>query len=79
MSREMNVCDFSAKVPIPHFYPHVCPYLAALRELDRPLSGSLTQMVRAAHSLGEISHYVDKPAEPWYSSVFYEHALSFVG
>jgi hypothetical protein len=47
------------------FYPHMCPYLAVLRELDRLLSGCLTPMVRAAHSLGEISHYVDKFAEPW--------------
>jgi hypothetical protein len=64
--------------PITSFYHYACPYLAVLRELDRLLRGSLSQMVRAAHSLGEISHYVDKLAEPWCSSVFYETALSFM-
>lgn len=57
----------------------MCPYLAVLLELDRLSSGSLIQMARAAHSLGEISHYVDKLTEAWYSTVFYEQTLSLCG
>jgi hypothetical protein len=54
------------------FLFRVCLYLAVILELDRLSSSSLIQMARAAHSLGEISHYVNEPAEPRRSTVFYE-------